>query len=244
MLNAIPLVLFWRNPKYVITKKQDTVEPNGNSYLKHKLPEVNHVNVKQTATTLHRAPPTVEVSVSTIQVSVLEDNTKLDHSETETLWRTLCDLLRNKPYIMCSLGLSFGSSTCFTLQIFVQDLILDSGFTRDDASLAITLISVFSIFGRCAPGVLLQTRGFSVPGVLSLSAILMGLGMIGTIMFPSLPLKLICLSIAGIPCGTFVTMYSVMPYKLVCLDRLSTAIGLTMTIVAITTVPSGIISGK
>lgn len=187
----------------------------------------------------------VDNKSATIELEIDIDKTIAELNKTsDSTCKALVQLLMDVPFMLCGTGIALASAAGFVLQIFVQDVFLDASYTKDDASLALTLISLCSIVGRISPGLLLQTKHISVAFLLSIVSVCMAFGTVGVILFSSLVMKLISVSIAGIPCGMFVTMYSIMPYELVQTRRLSTAIGLVMSFSGVTIVTSGLISGK
>ena len=243
MLNALPLVLLW-TPIYDnnIHNKHSNGVPN-NTLDIHTNEADAEIEVKK-QNNISSVSGTLDPITAEVTTSVHYNKVKEHDIGQQTTWQSFLSLLRNKQYMCCTVGLSLGSAATFTLMIFVQDILLDAGFSKGDASLALTLINVFSIIGRLVPGFLLQTKYIAVTNLQSMASVLMTIGVIGTIMFSQIELKLISLCIAGIPMGLYVTMFSMMPYQLVHTGRPSTAIGLVMTCVGMLTVPSGLISGK
>ena len=243
MLNALPLVLLW-TPLYDnnTNDKHSNGDPH-NSLDIHTNGANAEIEVRK-QNNISSVSGTLDSITVEVTTSVHDNKVKGHDIGQQTIWQSFLSLLRNKQYMCCAVGLSLGSAATYTLMIFVQDIILDAGFSKKDASLALTLINVFSIIGRLVPGFLLQTKDIAVTNLLSMASVLMTIGVIGTILFSQLELKLISLCIAGIPMGLYVTMFSMMPYQLVHTGRLSTAIGLVMTFVGVLTVPSGLISGK
>ena len=243
MLNALPLVLLW-TPIYDnnIHNKHSNGVPN-NTLDIHTNEADAEIEVKK-QNNISSVSGTLDPITAEVTTSVHYNKVKEHDIGQQTTWQSFLSLLRNKQYMCCTVGLSLGSAATFTLMIFIQDILLDAGFSKGDASLALTLINVFSIIGRLVPGFLLQTKYIAVTNLQSMASVLMTIGVIGTIMFSQIELKLISLCIAGIPMGLYVTMFSMMPYQLVHTGRPSTAIGLVMTFVGMLTVPSGLISGK
>lgn len=108
-------------------------------------------------------------------------------------------VIKTPSYVLYVIGLAITMQAQMTVVVYIQDIILDAGHTKSDATLAIFLLNGFGILGRLMVGFLYKmkcTPTFSVP---IMASSFTAVSIIGLFFIPQLFLKMICASLIGFP---------------------------------------------
>lgn len=176
---------------------------------------------------------------------------QMGEKQTESNRRTICSrciqltqLLKNRSYVLFMLGIVITTPCIGLIIIFIVDIFLDKGFTRDDASFGLTLLNVTLLFGRLLPGLLMQSKYISTLALPIFAAILAAVSLFSLTIVRAQWLTVAVCAVVGLPMGMFITMFSLVPLKIVGQERLPTAIGMILTANCIGNAVVGPISGK
>lgn len=217
-----------------------------NPYKSESLKDVNELTDKNTRAVVYAS--SVNSGKSTSDKEIVE----LGNVETpanapvqkKTFLKAIRTICGNPPFFIYACGAGLAYQSVVMLVIFIQDIFLDAGLTKEDASLALLLINLFSTLGRLIPGSLFQLKCISTFTVPMIASILSTVSLIASYMFTYLALKLVFLCVGGLSLGMFVSMLGVMALRFFDPTVLSTGIGLTMTSFGIAVAVFGPISGK
>ena len=176
---------------------------------------------------------------------IIEDTSAPKVEETKPSFKqALRTVSRNFPFFLFAAGQAFGFQAGATLTIFLQDIFLDSGFSTQDATLAILLLNLFSMFGRLLPGLLFEVRCMPTFGVPVVATSIISMSVIAVYYAPSLALKYLALCFAGLAAGMNVTNFGLMTMRFFDVSVMSTGMGVVMTTTGLSVSIFGPLAGK
>ena len=178
------------------------------------------------------------------QIIQSNNDVKLSNRNEETVFESLKQLALNPSFVLFAIGMGVAYPALGILFIFIVDLFLDAGLTKEEASLGLLLVHMFSIFGRLLPGTIMLSKRIATLSVPISAALVTSAAMVGLAFVQKLEINLLLCCVIGLPYGMFVSVFSVTSLKLVGIKRLSNAIGVLFTLNGLGSGLAGPVSGK